>query len=99
MASITTARERKKYEQVELQPLASAVDGDDEDDPSKLSPMDQWLHYILHKLHALLWLVLAGTVIWMTDLFAVIIDGSPPERPEARLNRCETIPTRSIPSH
>ena len=60
----------------------------DEDDPQFKSKTDQWLQYILHKLHALLWIVIATGIAIHTELFELIVDGHPPSRPAAELNRC-----------
>ena len=64
------------------------LDEYDEDDPQFKSKTDQWLQYILHKLHALLWIVIATGIAIHTELFELIVDGHPPSRPAAELNRC-----------
>ena len=83
----STVRPRKKYDSVEMKPLATATD-DDDDDGEHMSKGDKWLNYALHKLHALLWIVVAGGVTILTQLFEVVVDGHPPDRPEAQLGRC-----------
>ena len=82
-------RKKNAYSEVEMKPLASAMDATDDDDPADnpKSKTDQWLHYALHKLHALLWLVIAGGIALYVDLIPLVIDGHPPARPEAQLNR------------
>ena len=55
---MSTVRPRKNYDRMEDKPLVTA-DEYDEDDPQFKSKTDQWLQYILHKLHALLWIVIA----------------------------------------
>jgi hypothetical protein len=59
MAS-SVPRERKKYASVELKPLSAGADYDDEEEYK--SKTDQWLAYILAKLHALLWIVIASFI-------------------------------------
>jgi len=86
MAS-TVPRARKRYDSVELKPLSANADDDDDDDEPK-GKMDQWLSYILAKLHALLWIVIAGAIAAYTQLFEVILDGHPPHAPKRELNRC-----------
>lgn len=78
-----------RHEPVELRPLASSVGTDDEEDDNdeRKSPTDKWLEYVLHKLHALLWVVLASAVAAYTNLFELIIDGTPPSDPSRQLNR------------
>mmetsp|Transcript_579 Transcript_579/g.1528 ORF Transcript_579/g.1528 Transcript_579/m.1528 type:complete len:174 (+) Transcript_579:96-617(+) len=85
MAS-TVPRARKRYDSVELKPLSANADDDDDDDEPK-GKMDQWLSYILAKLHALLWIVIAGAIAAYTQLFEVILDGHPPHAPKRELNR------------
>jgi hypothetical protein len=84
------ATQRKKYDSVELKPLASAGAQDEQDDdmPEFKSKTDQWLNFALHKLHALLWIVIASALAVWTDLFEVIVEGHPPARPHAELNQC-----------
>jgi len=85
MAS-TMPRERKRYDAVELKPLSSDM-ADDDDDEEYKSKTDKWLAYILSKLHALLWIVIAGSVAAYTELLEVIIEGHPPHDPKRQLNR------------
>ena len=77
---------KKPYDSIELKPLAGSDDWDD-DDPEKKSKTDQWLQYALAKLHALLWIVIGTALAIHTQLFEVVIDGHPPDRPKAELNR------------
>ena len=84
---MSTVRPRKNYDRMEDKPLVTA-DEYDEDDPQFKSKTDQWLQYILHKLHALLWIVIATGIAIHTELFELIVDGHPPSRPAAELNRC-----------
>ena len=85
--SMSTVRPRKNYDRMEDKPLVTA-DEYDEDDPQFKSKTDQWLQYILHKLHALLWIVIATGIAIHTELFELIVDGHPPSRPTGELNRC-----------
>ena len=82
---------RKRYDAVEMKPLSSSKGGDDDDDDDDSSPkkskMDEWLTYILHKLHALLWLVVASALAMYVDLLDLLVLGHPPARPEAQMNR------------
>ena len=80
------AQRRKKYDSVELKPLASSMDDGDDDD-ERMSPTDQWLKYALHKLHAILWIVIAGALAWWTKLYEICTEGHPPTRPEVEINR------------
>ena len=82
---MSTTRPRKRYDSVELKPLASAEN--DEDEEEHKSKTDQWLNYALHKLHALLWIIIGGALAGWTQLFNVIVDGHPPAAPERQLNR------------
>ena len=76
-----------RHKPVELRPLASSVGlYDDDHDAEHKSPTDKWLEYVLHKLHALLWVVLASAVAAYTNLFKLIIDGYPPSDPSRQLN-------------
>ena len=84
---MSTVRPRKNYDRMEDKPLVTA-DEYDEDDPQFKSKTDQWLQYILHKLHALLWIVIATGIAIHTELFELIVDGHPPSRPAVELNRC-----------
>ena len=92
MATTTRPRRGKKaYDSVELKPLADAQDEDDDDNDytgSGKSKTDKWLIYAMHKLHALLWIVISSALAIWTQLFEVVIDGYPPARPDAQLNRC-----------
>ena len=89
MASAVRPRNKKAYDSVELKPLATATDdNDDTDDYQKNSKVDKWLNYALHKLHALLWVVLGTALALWTQLFEVVINGHPPDRPNAQINRC-----------
>lgn len=84
MAS-TVPRERKKYASVELKPLSAGADYDDEEEYK--SKTDQWLAYILAKLHALLWIVIASFICAYTEIYEVILDGHPPHDEKRQLNR------------
>ena len=84
MAS-TLPRERKKYASVELKPLSAGADDDDEEEYK--SKTDQWLAYILAKLHALLWIVIASFICAYTEIYEVILDGHPPHDEKRQLNR------------
>ena len=76
----------KKYDAVELKPLASA---DDDDDPNeKKSKTDEWLEWLWRKLHALLWIIVAGALATYLQIFEVVVDGHPPGKPERELHRC-----------
>lgn len=91
--TMSTTRPRKSrgraHDESEMRPLADAVDEDDDDDGyGKKSKMDQWLQYILQKLHALLWIIVASALTVYTQVFEVVVNGHPPARPEAQLNRC-----------
>ena len=68
---------------METVPLTTA----DEDDEEFKSKTDQWLTYVMYKLHALLWIIIAAALAVYTDLYDVIVDGHPPARPEAEINR------------
>ena len=70
-------RPRKRYDSVELKPLAGATDEADDDEPEYKTKTDKWLNFALHKLHALLWIVIASALAFWTQLFEVIIDGAP----------------------
>ena len=83
MASVTA---RKRYGSVELKPLNSGVE--DDDDEEHKSKTDQWLTYALHKLHALLWIIIAAAVAVYVQLYELIMDGHPPHDPKRQLNRC-----------
>ena len=85
---MATTRPRKRHNDYELKPLASSADGDDDDGVEYKSKTDQWLNFILHKLHALLWIVIGGALAVHTQLFELIMDGHPPARPQAELGRC-----------
>ena len=76
---------------VELKPLAGAVDDADDDGPEYKSKTDQWLNFLLHKLHALLWIVVASALAIWTQLYEVVVDGHPPARPHAELSRCARV--------
>ena len=89
----TRPRKNRAHDAVELRPLADDHDGlDDDDGYEKKSKMDQWLQYILQKLHALLWIIVACALAAYTQVFEVIVDGHPPARPQAELNRCVRSP-------
>lgn len=84
----STRQRPKAYAQMsdtEMKPLNSAVDDDDGDEGE--TPTDKWLKYALHKLHALLWLLLAGTLAWYTQLWDIITSGHPATRPGTDMNR------------
>ena len=83
---MSKVQQRKKYDSVELKPLASNAD-DDEDEEYK-SKSDQWLNWALFKLHALLWIIIASALALYTQLFEVIVDGHPPGDESRQLNRC-----------
>ena len=84
----STVRPRaKKYDAVEMKPLAPSLDDDPWDDEPK-TKTDQWLNWIWYKLHALLWIIISSALAVHTQLYEVITEGSPPARPEAKLNRC-----------
>ena len=86
--SSNTARSRKRYDSLELKPLSSDVGDDDTDeDGHAKSKTDRWLEYILEKLHAILWITIAGTITAYTQLIDVVINGHPPHAPERQLNR------------
>ena len=87
-----------RYNQVELTPrrrgdvetvpmTAVDADGDEDDDHEPKSKMDEWLDYIVHKLLAVLAILIASAVAWYIRLVDVIIEGESPKRP-GRLNRC-----------
>ena len=76
----------KKYDAVELKPLASA---DDDDDPNeKKSKTDEWLEWLWRKLHALLWIIVAGALATYLELVDVVLTGQVPGKPERQLHRC-----------
>ena len=75
----------KKYDAVEMKPLSSA---DDEDDTEKKSKADEWLEYAWRKLHALLWIIIAGALATYLDIVEVVMNGHPVEKPDRQLHRC-----------
>ena len=83
MATIRPRRGRGE----DTKPLTSATDYDDEDEEPK-SKTDQWLQYAMNKLQALLWIIIAGALAVWTELFHVVVDGHPINKPERQLNRC-----------
>ena len=58
---------RKRYDSVELKPLSSGADDDEEEEHK--SKTDQWLSYALQKLHALLWIVIATALAVYAQLY------------------------------
>ena len=76
----------KKYDAVEMKPLASSTD-DDDDPNEKKSKTDEWLEWLWRKLHALLWIIVAGALATYLQLFEVVVDGHPPGKPERELHR------------
>ena len=93
------ANRSKNYDSVELKPLANAeLDDDDDADNTDYgkTKTDKWLQYALHKLHALLWIVVASALAIWTQLFDVIMVGNPPNRPKAQLNRCASPPLHTL---
>ncbi|KAL1528170.1 hypothetical protein AB1Y20_009531 [Prymnesium parvum] len=75
----------KKYDAVEMKPLAGA---DDDDDPSHgKRKLDEWLEWLWRKLHALLWIVVAGALASYLQLIDVMLDGHPPGKPDRQLHR------------
>lgn len=80
----------KLYDAVEMKPLAGA---DDDDEPiEKKSKLDQWLEWLWRKLHALLWIMIAGALAAWLQLFEVVVDGHPPNNPDNReLHRCASL--------
>jgi len=83
---MSKVQQRKKYDQVELKPLASN-ENDFDDDQEYKTKSDQWLNWALFKLHALLWIIIASALALYTQLFEVIVDGHPPADPSRQLNR------------
>lgn len=83
-----SAVRQRRYDSVEMKPLAGSADDDDEYEEPK-SKTDQWLTYALHKLHALLWIVVASALTMWTQLPEVVMQGHAPKRPDRELNRCE----------
>ena len=81
---MSTVRERKRAEGVELRPLASAEDDYDDDVGKSEHP---FLEKVLYKLHALLWIVIASALAVYVQLFEVIVDGHPPNDEKRQLNR------------
>ena len=79
---------RKRYDAVEMKPLSEGPNDDDDDDGwDKKSKMDMWMKWALHKLHALLWIVIASGIAMYTNLIELILVGHTPARPHAELNR------------
>ena len=76
---------RRRYDSVELRPLSSTIDDDDDDEHKSKS--DQWLNYILSKLHAILWIVIASSIAVYTNLYEIVIDGHAPGKPQRQLHR------------
>jgi len=92
MGSSTRKRYTEMARETEMRPLAAhemssgtALDSDDENEEN-MTPTDKWLRYALHKLHALLWVLLAGTLFWWANLWDVIMTGHPPGKPQLQLN-------------
>jgi len=81
-----SAVRQRRYDSVEMKPLAGSADDDDEYEEPK-SKTDQWLTYALHKLHALLWIVVASALTMWTQLPEVVMQGHAPKRPDRELNR------------
>jgi len=81
----TELKERKRYAQVEMKPLASGVD--DDDDEVKTSVFDEWLEYAWRKLNALLWIIVACAIAWFVHLPDIVVHGHPPDKPHRQLNR------------
>lgn len=93
---MSKVQQRKKYDQVELKPLASN-ENDFDDDQEYKTKSDQWLNWALFKLHALLWIIIASALALYTQLFEVIVDGHPPADPSRQLNRCVLLDLRFLP--
>lgn len=86
-AQMSKVQQRKKYDSVELKPLATSTDNDDDDDEEYKTKSEQWLNWALYKLHALLWIIIASALAIYTQLFEVIVNGHPPVDPKRQLNR------------
>ena len=88
ITATTMSSTRRRPNKNETVPLTTADESSlDDDDGEHLSRTDQWLTYIMYKLHALLWITIASALAIYTQLYEVIVDGHPPARPEAELNR------------
>jgi hypothetical protein len=83
---MSKVQQRKKYDSVELKPLATSTDNDDDEEEYK-TKSEQWLNWALYKLHALLWIIIASALAIYTQLFEVIVNGHPPVDPKRQLNR------------
>ena len=86
---------KKKYDAIEMKPLAGATD-DDDDDTEKKSKADEWLEYAWRKLHALLWIIIAGALATWLELVDVVLEGHTKKRPERELHRCAMLPAASL---
>lgn len=82
----------KRYDPVEMRPLNSF---DDEADTEKKSKVDLWLEYAWRKLHALLWIIIAGALATYLDVVGVVIHGHVPGKPQRQLHRCVPFRLRS----
>ena len=65
ITATTMSSTRRRPNKNETVPLTTADESSlDDDDGEHLSRTDQWLTYIMYKLHALLWIVIASAGSW-----------------------------------
>ena len=87
MSSSDASVRQRRYESVELQPLADDLGSARLGEDTFSSRLDDWLEYAARKLFALLWVVIAGGLAWYIRLLDVIVDGHVPGKPERQLAR------------